>query len=114
MIKNRSIALCILFTFLTCGIYGLYWMASINNDINKIANRAGQSGATIVLLTIFTCGIYGWVWMYNSGDTLDRVRVANGEPANGLVWLYILLAVFGLSIVSYALIQSEINRYAQV
>ena len=33
MIKNRNIALAVIFTLLTCGIYGLYWLVKLNNDM---------------------------------------------------------------------------------
>ena len=30
--KERSIVLCIIFTIITCGIYGIYWMIVLNDD----------------------------------------------------------------------------------
>lgn len=33
MFKNRNIALAVIFSILTCGIYGLYWLVKLNNDM---------------------------------------------------------------------------------
>ena len=31
--RERNIALCIIFTLLTCGIYGIYWMIVLNDEM---------------------------------------------------------------------------------
>ena len=36
-IQPRNIALCIIFSIITFGIYGIYWMIKINNDLNTLA-----------------------------------------------------------------------------
>ncbi len=33
-IKNRSIALCIILSFVTCGIYGIVWFINVADDLN--------------------------------------------------------------------------------
>ena len=65
-----------------------------------------------LLLTIVTCNIYGLYWLYRAGDDLDRQRMNQGQQQGYLGVLYLLLAIFGFSIISYALLQSEINEYA--
>ena len=66
----------------------------------------------MLLLSIVTCNIYGLYWLYRAGDDLDRQRVNQGQAAGHLGILYLLLAIFGFSIISYALMQSELNEYA--
>lgn len=113
MIKNRSIAICIILSIVTCGIYGLYWMASVANDVNTITNdNTATSGGMVVLLSIVTCNIYTFVWLYNVGKRLDDVRNKNGERTLNQEILYLLLSLFGLGLISLCLIQDEINRYA--
>ena len=66
MTENRSIALYIVLTIITCGIFGLYWLVVLNNDVNTVSREQNpMSGGVVVLLTIVTCGIYGYYWSYN-------------------------------------------------
>ena len=67
------------------------------------------SGGMVVLLSIVTCGIYGLYWLYVSGDALEQFSGSVGSHT-GL--LYLLLGLFGFGIISYALMQSELNQYA--
>ena len=72
-----------------------------------------MSGGMVLLLSIVTCGIYGWYWLYVSGEALDQYSVSRGEMGGGhLGILYLLLGIFGFGIISYALMQSELNKYA--
>ena len=58
-IRPRNIALCILFSILTCGIYRYYWIAKMNDDTKELVRRPEEtSGGMVVLLSILTCGIY--------------------------------------------------------
>lgn len=113
MIQNRSIALCIILTIVTCGIYGWYWLYCLANDVNAVSGRTNDtSGGMVVLFTIITCNIYHIYWMYKAGEKIDAARVSRGLPSqnNGLV--YLLLSLFGLSVVSWALLQNELNQMA--
>lgn len=73
MIKNRNIALAVIFSILTCGIYGLYWLVKLNNDMCALTpdDSYQTGGGMVLLLTIITCGIYGWFWAYKMGCKMD-------------------------------------------
>ena len=112
-IMNRNIVTCIILSLVTCGIYGLYWYFCIINDLNTASETPDDASAGMVLLlSIVTCGIYGWIWLYKAGEKVDKIRQRNGEQPSDSSIVYILLAVFGLSIVDYALIQTELNKVA--
>lgn len=51
--------------------------------------------------------------MYKAGEKVDVARTSRGLPSQNNGLLYVLLSVFGLSIVSWALLQSELNQLAQ-
>ena len=111
MAKNRNIALCIVFSIITCGIYALYWLVVMTDEVNELAGLPGETtGGMTLLFTIITCGIYGFYWAYKMGEKVDGIRTRRGEPASNSGILYLILNVIGLSIVTYALIQSEINK----
>ena len=113
-IQNRSIATCIILSIVTCGIYGIYWFVCMVNDLNT-ASKCPQdtSGGMVFLLSIVTCGIYMIYWLYKSGDKINYIRQRNGATTdNNTGLLYMLLAIFGLSIVSWCLMQNELNNVA--
>lgn len=113
-IVARKLITCIILSIVTFGIYGIIWMISIVDDLNTAAQTPGEpSGGTVFLLTLVTCGIYSYIWMYKAGEKVDRIRQMNGMPAgNNTSLVYLLLSVFGLGIVAYYLIQSELNNVA--
>jgi len=106
-IKERNLVLSIILSFITCGIYSLYWQVKINDETLTLANEKGPSGVVVILLTILTCGIYGYFWAYKMGACIDKMKgVSNGNT--GI--LYVVIALLGLNIVNMALIQDSINN----
>ena len=66
----------------------------------------------VLLLTIVTCGIYGIYWIYTRGVIVDDYIASTGAPKPNNAVIYIVLSIFGLSIVAYALMQIELNKIA--
>lgn len=111
MITKRNIGLAILFSVITCGIYGIYWMVVVTDDTNKSVNDInGTSGGIAVLLSIVTCGIYGIYWAYKEGEKLDNAKNMRGIPSSNSNILYLVLAILGLSIIAIALMQDSLNK----
>lgn len=112
MIKERNIAVCIILTIVTCGFYGIYWFICLNNDANTASNTFGTSGGVAYLLTLVTCGIYGLFWAYKQGEKIDNAKTARGNASSNTGIVYLLLFIFGLGIIAYALMQNELNKLA--
>ena len=56
--KKRNIALSIIFTLITCGIYGLYWFVCLTDETNQAAGEQKTTGVMALIFTLITCGIY--------------------------------------------------------
>lgn len=113
MIERRNIAVCIVLTLVTCGIYGIYWIVCLTNDVNTVSGDVnGTSGGMVVLLTIVTCGIYGIYWAYKQGEKLDFTKNNRGIPSSNSGVLYLILQIFGFGIIAYTLMQNELNKLA--
>lgn len=113
MIERRNIAVCIVLTLVTCGIYGIYWIVCLTNDVNTVSGDVnGTSGGMVVLLTIVTCGIYDIYWAYKQGEKLDFTKNNRGIPSSNSGVLYLILQIFGFGIIAYALMQNELNKLA--
>lgn len=109
MKQYRSVGMCIVLSIITCGIYALYWMYCIHNDVQEVSGHImGVDGGMVILFTIITCGIYGIYWNYKMGQALDEAR---GTPGGSQGIIYMLLSLFELDIISFALMQSELNKF---
>ncbi|HHT98075.1 MAG TPA: DUF4234 domain-containing protein [Clostridiales bacterium] len=109
MIQKRNIGLAILYSILTCGIYSMYWFVKITDEANALSGKVETTGGMALLLSIVTCGIYRYFWSYKMGKTIYTAQERLGvNPMDNSI-LYLILSIFGLDIVSYAIIQSDIN-----
>lgn len=110
--QKRSVGLSIVLSIITCGIYGLYWQYMIANDVNTVSGHTSDtSGGFVILFSILTCGIYNLYWLYQCGVKLDETAENHGGSKKQSALLYLILGIFGLSIISIAIIQSELNNY---
>lgn len=107
---TRSIAGLIILSILTCGIYHLYWMYVTTNEINEYLSQEDTSGGMVLVFSFITCGIYTIYWYYSMGKKIQAVQCKTLGIGNDDSLLYLLLCVFGLSIVSSAIIQSNLNN----
>ena len=112
VVQKTEIVTAIILSIVTCGIYGIIWYIKIANDVNRICNDNGPSGGTVFLLTLVTCGIYGWFFYYNCGKRLAEAGRRYNVAIDDNSILYIILALVGLGIVDYCLIQNDINKFA--
>lgn len=101
-IKRRNLALCILFSIITFGIYDIYWFVCLTNDSNEInPSEKTASGGLAFLFSLITGGIYTIYWMYKLGKKLTGSGV-----------LYLVLTFVGFGWLNFILAQSEINKHA--
>lgn len=110
MIQQKNIATCVILSIVTCGIYGIIWFIALHDDVNTLSGDFKTSGGMAFLLSLVTCGIYMLYWMYNQGTRIDEIKQSRGIPSSNSGILYLILSIFGLQIVSYCLMQNEINN----
>ena len=111
MKEERSIALAVIFTIITCGIYGIYWFIVVSDDVkNYCKDDQMMSGGLACILTIVTCGIFGIYWWYNLGNKMKEAQKLNEIPEKDNAILYLILSILGLSIINYCLLQADVNE----
>ena len=104
---NRSIVVCVILSLVTCGIYSLFWLVVLNDDINLLSDEPSPTdGVMVIILSFVTCGIYGLYWYYKMGNAVDRIKQSGGNT--GI--LYLILALFGVGIVNLCLMQDTVNN----
>ncbi|MBE6687329.1 MAG: DUF4234 domain-containing protein [Ruminococcaceae bacterium] len=110
---KRRILLCILLSIISCGLYLLYWMYSLNGELNKMAdNKEYPNGITVIVITVASCGIYGLIWSYKMSKCIKTITESHGDSDPKYGALFILLNLFGLFIINYAIMQKTVNKYA--
>lgn len=114
-ISKRDLVLNIILTIVTCGIWGIIWEVQIADDIKLLTGEEGLvSGIVLVLLSLVTCGIYFIFWVYNAANKLELVKAGYGLPTESKGLVYVVLSIFGFSIVALALMQNDLNTVADI
>ena len=101
---TRSIALGIIFSLLTCGIYSLYWQYKQMITLNGWLGRTNYRFGLWLLLCIITCGIFALYYEYKMAVGINEIQENNGlQVNNDLAVICVLLAFFGIDIASLAI-----------
>ena len=108
-IQKRDLAIAIILTIVTCGIYGIYWFVVLTDETNHITNQTeATSGGLAFLFSIITCGIYYFYWSYKMGEKVDMIK---GTPNGSSSILFLILSIYGLGFVNYIIAQDAINNF---
>lgn len=110
-IERRSIGMSILLTFITCGLYEIYWQYKVYESLyhaNEQPSRAGMD----ILLTFVTCGLYFWYMLYKCGQLESTAFERHGLPPKNDAVLYVVLGIFTAGIVPLFILQSNLNMLA--
>ncbi len=113
MIKERNIVVAVLLSIITCGIYGIYWFITLTDDASRANNDPEFSGVKAFLFSLITCGIYGIYWNYKIGKEMYEANQKYGINASDNSTIYLILSIFGLSIVTYCMVQNELNTISR-
>jgi hypothetical protein len=107
----RSPGMAILFTILSCGIYAMYWQYMQFKTINSWLGREEHKFGMYLLFTVLSCGIYAVYYEYKFAQSLVDLQKSRGVQVNeNLPIIAVLLAFSGLSMVTWAIEQTEINK----
>ena len=115
MIQKRDIAVSIILSILTCGIYSNYWFIVMTDDVKAVSgDNQVASGGVAFLFTLLTCGIYQIYWGYKMGELVARAQASKSLPVRDNAVLYLVLNLFGWTIITTALVQNDLNTLAEV
>lgn len=108
-LEKRSIATCIILSFLTCGIYEIYWIVKMGKEAVSVKDENDDGLLEVLLMIFLPCaGLY-----------LAEKKLYDGASAKGIklsdnAVLYLVLGLFGLAIVGFALLQNDLNKLADL
>lgn len=100
--RRRNIVSIVVLSIITCGIYYLFAWYEVMSDINYESGES-NSAALDIILTFITCGIWGVYAYYKYSQKLARVGAEDSST------ITTILALFGLSLISLCILQTNIN-----
>ena len=106
-INKRSIGVCILLSIITFGIYGIYWLYLLVKNTRSI--QKNTTSCTGEMLCLIFVPFYSLYWWYTRGEKVKQEFSQHNYVSTGNGIVYLILAIFGLSIVSMAIMQSDFN-----
>lgn len=107
VLENRSIAKCVILSIITCGIYGYYWAYKMGTEAVKVKD-VNDTG----LLEGLLCILLPFLGFFLAEKKFAEGCQAMGFPHEDKSILYLILPLFGLAIVDYCVMQSELNKLA--
>lgn len=101
----------IILSIVTCGLYNIYWNAKQFQAMNALLGRYEYKFWLWFILTICTCGIFHVYYEYKMGSDLQNYLSSRGlSVSQNLAIIGLILAGLGLTVVSDAIYQVELNR----
>ncbi len=107
-IFKKNVAVCIIFSIVTFGIYLVYWQYKLVK--NTRALRGDNKSSTAEFLLFAYVPFYHYYWFFTRGVAVKNSLKALNYPVCGDGWLYLLLDICRLGIVSIAIMQNDFNN----
>lgn len=112
IITKREIAVAVILSIVTCGIYGIYWFIAMTDESNRVSGDNSTSGGLAFLFSLLTCGIYTIYWNYKMGKKMYEAGERYNKEISDNSVIYLVLSLFGFSIINYCLIQNDLNKFS--
>ncbi|MCR5353293.1 MAG: DUF4234 domain-containing protein, partial [Clostridiales bacterium] len=106
-INKRKIGICILLSIITFGIYLIYWEYLLVKNTRTIQKK--ESSCIGEMLCLIFVPFYALYWWYTRGKIVKEKCPEYGYTASGNEIVYLILGIFGLMIVSMAIMQHDFN-----
>lgn len=109
--RGVSIALYLVLTLLTLGLWNLYWNWRQMRACNRLLGRREFSWPLWLFLSLLTCGIYHLFYQYKMGAAINEIQHARGLAlTDGLPVLSVIAAILGVGVVADCIHQHELNK----
>lgn len=102
----------IVLTFITCGIYNIFWMYLARSEFKEFSGYSDINPGLELLLNIL-CFPFFFFWIYKFSADIARYQAETGRYVNDNGVINLLLAIFGFGLISELIIQSQLNELAQ-
>lgn len=114
---RRDPVMVLIFTYVTCGLYGLYWQYVTTEELVRASGRSDVSPTMDLVLSLVTCSLYSFYVYYRNAELIHHALTARNiahENKQQLV-LLLVLASFIIGITGWIaplILQDEYNKLA--
>ena len=106
-----NIALDIILSIITCGIYWFFWQARQMRALNYLLKEQRFNFLLWFLVSFITCFLFNIYYEYIMAQAIVEIQKRQGKaPSNDLPVLSLVLSLFGLHVITDAIQQNEINK----
>lgn len=106
-LEEENIAKNVIFTIITFGVYGYIWLYRMSRNIKCLNND--KSSLTGELLCLLFVPFYMLYWVYTRAKAIKTQADCRNIQIGDSATLYLILSLFGLNIISVALMQNDLN-----
>ena len=106
-ISKRNIALSIVLTIITGGVYAYYWQYKLIENTRVVQGTRGSCVGEF--LCFMFVPFYALYWWFTRGNSVEQILSKQGYHTSGSGILYLILSFFGLQMVSMAIAQYDFN-----
>ncbi len=108
---SASVALYLVLTIVTLGLFNLYWNYRQMQVCNELLERREFSWLRWILLCVVTFGLYHFYYQYKMGAAINEIQDRHDLPfTEGLPILSVLAAVIGFGVIADCIHQHELNK----
>lgn len=107
--QKRNVGLMVIISILTCGIGFWYWFYKIASDVYTLTNSS-DSAVLDLIISICTCGLALFYFVYKYDSMIAAYQMSHDMPVSNNGLICIVLGLFGLFIISFAIIDNEVGK----
>ena len=108
---SASVALYLVLTIVTLGLFNLYWNYRQMQVCNELLERREFSWLRWILLCVVTFGLYHFYYQYKMGAAINEIQDRYDLPfTEGLPNLSVVAAVIGFGVIADCIHQHELNK----
>lgn len=108
---SASVALYLILTIVTLGLFNLYWNYRQMQACNELLERSEFSWLLWILLCVVTFGLYHFYYQYKMGAVINEIQDRYDLPfTEGLPILSVVAAIVGFGVIADCIHQHEFNK----
>jgi len=93
--EAREPVMVVVYSMLSCGIYNLYWLYLVCEEVNKGLGREQFNFVKEIALSVVTCGLYAFYFYWQLSNAVVELQQKWGvQPAHDAPIIFILFLVF--------------------